>query len=513
MRRRDGTLLQVALQGGKVVFEADPPPFDLSEAVRKDADARSRHSKSHGAGHRGEEGRDKQERSNAGGGMSQAGGKGLPASEGKKAGGGGDAMTAKSGGSVKSFKTGKSGKTANQVENDRPAGCYTLSLVTGSIITTDYAGNTYSVTSKGEVKVVSVAEAALKQRNADAISAADEARNKMAMESDAAALDLRPPTPKIESEPPPRLEPFRLFVIRRDGSGYEMQHERIARMDMKTAAEHGRSVVEESLPAEDEEAGAVSYTVLAPDHRYPLGGSALGLRAPSEDLLSPLVRHKGLSSATDVGSVGGKPAPWTRLVLQKLVQYPPLPKATMAVLRRCIDQHRAWRREQDLIADAHYLADPRDADKASLEHALQQRIIEARETKRISAASLSKPRASSIASPTATSPLAASSSLATAAAPARSSFRHSADRRSRPDLDAHLSIALSTHHQSPRRLEHPAAHTPLHTRPTATSHATATSRRSSSSTTSSPSSSSSSSSFASPLQKRGGLATYCYCAA
>ena len=83
----------------------------------------------------------------------------------KKGGGGGDAMTAKSGGSVKSFKTGKSGKTANQVENDRPAGCYTLSLVTASIITTDYAGNTYSVTSKGEVKVVSVAEAALKQHH------------------------------------------------------------------------------------------------------------------------------------------------------------------------------------------------------------------------------------------------------------------------------------------------------------------------------------------------------------
>jgi hypothetical protein len=495
-------MLQVAVQGGKVVFEADPPPNNLSEAVRKDSDARSRHSKSHGAG---QEGKEKQEHSNSGGGKS------LAASEGKKGGGGGDALTAKSGGSVKSAKTSKSGKTANQMENDRPAGSYTLSLVTGSIITTDYAGNTYSVTSKGEVKVVSVAEAALKQRNADAISAADDARNKMAMESDAAALDLRPPSPKIESEPPPRLEPFRLFVIRRDGSGYEMQHERIARMDMKTAAEHGRSVVEESLPAEDEEAGAVSYTVLAPDHRYPLGGSALGLRAPSEDLLPPLVRHKGLSSATDVGSVGGKPAPWTRLVLQKLVHYPPLPKTTMAVLRRCIGHHRAWRREQDLIADAHYLADPRDADKASLEHALQQRIIEARETRRVSAASFSKPRASSIASPTATSPLAASSFLATAAAPVRSSFRHSSDRRSRPDLDTHLSIALSTH-ESPRRLEHPAAHTPLHTRPTATSHATATARRSSSSSTSSSSSSSSSSS-ASPPRKRGGLATYCYYAA
>jgi hypothetical protein len=47
--------------------------------------------------------------------------------------------------------------------------------------------------------------------------------------------DLRPPSPKIESEPAARLEPYRLFVIRRDGSGYEMLHERIGRMQVTVA--------------------------------------------------------------------------------------------------------------------------------------------------------------------------------------------------------------------------------------------------------------------------------------
>ena len=148
--------------------------------------------------------------------------------------------------------------------------------------------------------------------------------------------DVRPPSPKIEKPPPSRLEPYRLFVIRRDGSGYELVHERLGEFQIRMAAEHGRSVVEEPLPAEDEEAGAVSYTILAPDHRYRMGGAAAGLKALSDDLMPALFKHNGLSSDTDVGTVNGKPAPWTRLVLQKLVQYPPLAKEMMVKLRRVL---------------------------------------------------------------------------------------------------------------------------------------------------------------------------------
>ena len=118
--------------------------------------------------------------------------------------------------------------------------------------------------------------------------------------------------------------------------------------------------------------------MLAPDHRYPLGGSAAGLKALADDLMPPLIKHKGLSSATDAGTVGGKPAPWTRLVLQKLVRFPPLSKETMVVLRRCLGVHQAWRTEQDQIGDGHYIPDTRSQDATEMEQALQQRILDAR---------------------------------------------------------------------------------------------------------------------------------------
>lgn len=77
---------------------------------------------------------------------------------------------------------------------------------------------------------------ALKQRNEDAISAADDARNKMAMEA-GAVENLRPPSPKIEREPCSRLEPYRLFVVKRDGSGYEIIHKRVAETQIRLAKE------------------------------------------------------------------------------------------------------------------------------------------------------------------------------------------------------------------------------------------------------------------------------------
>lgn len=282
IRRRDSTLLQVSVQGGKVVFQIEPPPVDLAEAAGA-GDARSRKS----------------------GTSRKSGVDGLKELDGQSK-DGQSVKSARTGGagSVKSFKSGKSGKTLDEAHEEKPAGTYSMSLVTGSMATADHSGNTYSINSKGEVKLQIKAQLALKQRNANAISAADESRNKMAMEA-GGMDDLRPPSPKIEYEPGPRLEPYRLFVIRRDGSGYEMIHERSGRMQVTVAAEHGRSVVEEPLPAEDEEAGAVSYTVLAPDHRYPLGGSAADLKALSDDLMPPLIKHKGLSSATDPGT-GGK---------------------------------------------------------------------------------------------------------------------------------------------------------------------------------------------------------------
>jgi len=358
IRRRDGSVLQVSMQGGKVVLIAQGQPIDLAEAAASAADSRSRKS---------------------GVSRTKSNAEAPSAKSGRsRAGDNADGLTVKTGaGSVKSFKSGKSGKTVEEQPDEKPADTYSMSLVTGSMATTDHGGNSYSINSKGEVKVVIKAQQALKQRNADAISAADVARNKMAMEA-GGMDDLRPPSPKIEGEPTARLEPYRLFVIRRDGSGYEMVHERIGNMDIKTAAEHGRSVVEEPLPPEDEEAGAVSYTILAPDHRYPLGGSAVGLKHLSDDLLPPLLKHKGLTSATDSGTVGGKPAPWTRLVLQKLVRFPPLEKTAMVLLRRCLDVHREWREEQNQISDAHYITDTRSHEAAQQEKSLQERILEAR---------------------------------------------------------------------------------------------------------------------------------------
>ena len=70
--------------------------------------------------------------------------------------------------------------------------------------------------------------------------------------------------------------------------------------------------------------------------RGDVGGAAAGLKALSDDLMPALFKHNGLSSDTDVGTVNGKPAPWTRLVLQKLVQYPPLAKEMMVKLRRVL---------------------------------------------------------------------------------------------------------------------------------------------------------------------------------
>jgi len=276
VRRRDGSVLQVAVQGGKVTLVAEGQPLDLGDEAAAAGDSKSRRS---------------------GASRHKSAIDGQSVKSGKSGAGGGDGGTARSA-SVKSFKSGKSGKTEGDSVEEKPPGTYSMSLVTGSLTTNDHAGNTYSINSKGEIKMTVQAQVALKQRNADAISAADEARNKMAMEA-GSMEDMRPPSPKIESEPGPRLEPYRLFVVRRDGSGYELVHERIGRMNIKVAAEHGRSVVEEPLPAEDEEAGGVSFTILAQDHRYPLGGAAAGLKALSDDLMPPLFKHKGLSSATD----------------------------------------------------------------------------------------------------------------------------------------------------------------------------------------------------------------------
>ena len=367
LRRRDGSVLQVSVQGGKVVLVAEGEPLDLAEAAGSAADSKSKKSGVSKA-------------------KSAADAQSVRSGRSKAP---DDAATARTGaGSVKSVKSNKTSKT-EEAHDDKAAGTYSMSLVTGSVLTSDHVGNSYSVTSKGEVKVSNRALQALKQRNADAISAADEARNKMAMEA-GGMEDLRPPSPKIEPEPSARLEPYRLFVLRRDGSGYELVHERIARYDIRTAAQHGRSVVEEPLPPEDEEAGAVSYTVLAPDHRYPLGGSAAGIKALSDDLMPPLIKHKGLSSATDPGTVGGKPAPWTRLVLQKLVYYPPLAKENMVLLRRCLKKHEEWREEQNQIGDAHYLSDARSQEDTQLEKSVQQRIMEARTAAQMMPASFGK---------------------------------------------------------------------------------------------------------------------------
>jgi hypothetical protein len=356
LRRRDGSVLTVSVKGGKVVLIAEGEPIDLASEQGSAADSKSK-------------------KSGVSKGKSAADAQSVKSGRSKAP---DDAASARQGaGSVKSVKSNKTSKT-EEAHDDKSAGTYSMSLITGSMLTSDHGGNTYSITSKGEVKVTNQAQLALKKRNADAISAADEARNKMAMEASGGMEDLRPPSPKIEAEPSARLEPYRLFVLRRDGSGYELVHERIARFLIRTAAQHGRSVVEEPLPPEDEEAGAVSYTVLAPDHRYPLGGSAAGIKLLSDDLMPPLIKHKGLSSGTDPGTVGGKPAPWTRLVLQKLVYYPPLAKEIMVLLRRSLQTHAEWREEQDQIGDAHYLADVRSQETMRLEKSVQERIVEAR---------------------------------------------------------------------------------------------------------------------------------------
>lgn len=147
------------------------------------------------------------------------------------------------------------------------------------------AGNIYSVTSKGELKNTIQAVQALKKRNADAISAADEARNKMAMDTSGLS-DLRPPSPKIEHEPGPRLEPFRLLCVRRDGSGYELLSAKVAERRVRLAKLSGMTVMEEEIP--DEGPGATSVTILQKDVR--------GSRMPTaaDQLVPAMMQHPGL---------------------------------------------------------------------------------------------------------------------------------------------------------------------------------------------------------------------------
>ena len=72
-----------------------------------------------------------------------------------------------------------------------------------------------------------------------------------------------------------------------------------------------------------------------------------------------------------------QPAPWTRLVLQKLVRFPPLPKEQMVLLRRCLQKHREWRVAQEEMGDAHYITDVRSPRSSQLEKSVQERILEA----------------------------------------------------------------------------------------------------------------------------------------
>jgi hypothetical protein len=138
--------------------------------------------------------------------------------------------------------------------------------------------------------------------------------------------------------------------------------------------------------------------------------------------------------------VGGKPAPWTRLVLQKLVRYPPLAKEMMVLLRNCLDKHREWRELQQQIGDAHYIADPRSDEAAQHEKALQERILEIRKKAQVVPPSFGK-RSSKLGH----SLSAANTPLASAAAAPSVAFAHDAARSSLGAPRTIATEALSIH--------------------------------------------------------------------
>jgi hypothetical protein len=157
--------------------------------------------------------------------------------------------------------------------------------------------------------------------------------------------------------------------------------------------------------------------------------------------MPPLIKHKGLASATDPGTVGGKPAPWTRLVLQKLVRYPPLAKEMMVLLRNCLDKHQQWRVEQQQIGDSHYIADPRSDEATQKEKALQERILEIRKRAHVMPPHFGKRSHKHILSTTHSG---AGSPMASVVAPSVA-FVHDGARPSQGDAHAALTEALSIH--------------------------------------------------------------------
>ena len=266
------------------------------------------------------------------------------------------ASTVGGGQSVKSMRTSR---TDGEGAVSKGKGTLSFSLSAGTFSTEDHVGNTYSVSGTGEVKNTILAVGALKQRNNDAISAADEARNRLAMEA-TSGENLRPPSPQIESEPGPRLEPYRVLVLRRDGSGYELVRSTDAETSLRLARESGCPPLVEPLP---DDPGAISYTIVKGDHRW-------SPRSMAEEL-TPLsiaahgLRHKASNSTTAVS-------------LHHLIHYPPLATEAMVAMRTLVERHREWRDGVSEAADALYLADERSDKDLEDEAYVQARIVDAR---------------------------------------------------------------------------------------------------------------------------------------
>lgn len=339
LRRPDGSVLQVNTKGGKVVFYTNGIPVKEQPPAESKRGAVAAAVTAAGGGDGPDSGKKGQSKA-----PSAAGGE--EDDEGK---------------SVRSARSGRSGRTGRGGEGPPEGlgpGVYGMSLVTGSFLTEDYTGNVFSLSGKGEMKNSIAGVARLKQRNADNISAADAARNKMAQES-GGMDDLRPPSPVVELPPGPRLEPVRLFCLRRDGTGYELVHTRVAERRLQQARKVGSAVVEEHFGT------ATTFTALRPDRRQEPPA------AIADALIPAALRPGGLNPP----SAGPRRIAFSAL---RLTLLPPTTPQRMAQLRTLVSRHQQWRGEEEQQANALYVEDTRAAEGVELERNIQERIAKAR---------------------------------------------------------------------------------------------------------------------------------------
>ncbi len=82
-----------------------------------------------------------------------------------------------------------------------------------------------------------------------------------------------------------RLEPYRLFCMRRDGSGFEMLHKNTARTALRCSASNRGAIVMQENGGK--EPGCVKFTALVPDLRGELYASLPDTLIPKHWMLKP----------------------------------------------------------------------------------------------------------------------------------------------------------------------------------------------------------------------------------